>query len=119
MQRANRAGANSSLTFTILIDPNIFFADPRVREWLRAVYAALPSTSPGAELELTCTLYVQTGMPLAPCFVEQVSRWANSSLEAANLREPNGTTILANGWVPRQTTGKGKSSTLMRLKVEG
>nr|XP_030738245.1 LOW QUALITY PROTEIN: serpin E3 [Globicephala melas] len=84
--------------------------DPRVREWLRAVYAALPSAGPGAKLELTCTLYVHTGMPLAPCFVEQVSRWANSSLEAANLREPNGTTILANGWAPRQTTGKGKPS---------
>ncbi|XP_059852110.1 serpin E3 [Delphinus delphis] len=80
--------------------------DPRVREWLRAVYAALPSAGPGAKLELTCTLYVHTGMPLAPCFVEQVSRWANSSLEAANLREPNGTTILANGWAPRQTTGE-------------
>ncbi|KAJ8785520.1 hypothetical protein J1605_007117 [Eschrichtius robustus] len=80
--------------------------DPRVREWLRAVYAALPSASPGSKLELTCTLYVQTGMPLAPCFVEQVSQWANSSLEAANLREPNGTTILANGWAPRQTTGE-------------
>ncbi|XP_049557095.1 serpin E3 [Orcinus orca] len=80
--------------------------DPRVREWLRAVYAALPSAGPGAKLELTCTLYVHTGMPLAPCFVDQVSRWANSSLEAANLREPNGTTILANRWAPRQTTGE-------------
>ncbi|XP_057563193.1 serpin E3 [Hippopotamus amphibius kiboko] len=81
--------------------------DPRVREWLRAVYARLPSTSPGAKLELACTLYVQTGTPLAPHFVEQVSRWANSSLELANLREPNGTTILANGWAPRQTAGEG------------
>ncbi|XP_069457559.1 serpin E3 isoform X2 [Ovis canadensis] len=79
--------------------------DPKVREWLRAVYAVLPSTSPGAKLELACILYVQTGTPLTPCFVEQVSRWANSSLELANLREPNSTAMLANGWGPRQTTG--------------
>ncbi|XDA79896.1 hypothetical protein R6Z07F_009891 [Ovis aries] len=81
--------------------------DPKVREWLRAVYAVLPSTSPGAKLELACILYVQTGTPLTPCFVEQVSRWANSSLELANLREPNSTAMLANGWGPRQTTGDG------------
>uniref|UniRef100_A0A8C3VSS0 Serpin family E member 3 n=1 Tax=Catagonus wagneri TaxID=51154 RepID=A0A8C3VSS0_9CETA len=80
--------------------------DPRVREWLRAVYAMLPSTSPGAKLELACNLYVQEGTPIAPCFVEQVSRWANSSLELANLREPNGTTILANGWASGPTTGE-------------
>ncbi|XP_043333373.1 serpin E3 isoform X2 [Cervus canadensis] len=81
--------------------------DPKVREWLRAVYAVLPSTSPGAKLELACTLYVQTGTPLTPCFVDQVSRWANSSLELANLREPNSTAMLANGWGPRQTAGDG------------
>ncbi|KAB0343791.1 hypothetical protein FD754_020717 [Muntiacus muntjak] len=81
--------------------------DPKVREWLRAVYAVLPSTSPGAKLELACTLYVQTGTPLTPCFMEQVSRWANSSLELANLREPNSTAMLANGWGPRQITGDG------------
>ena len=60
-------------------------------------------------MELACTLYVQTGTPLTPCFVEQVSRWANSSLELANLREPNSTAMLANGWGPRQTAGKGKT----------
>lgn len=95
------------------------FADPRVREWLRAVYATLPSASPGAKLELACTLYVQEGTPLAPCFVEQVSRWANSSLEPANLREPKGTTLLANGWASRPTAGKGKPSAGMRLMREG
>ena len=79
----------------------------------------LPSTNPGAKLELACTLYVQTGTPLAPCFVEQVSRWANSSLELANFREPNSTAMLANGWGPRQTAGKEKPSTLMRLMDEG
>uniref|UniRef100_A0A4W2DM68 Serpin domain-containing protein n=1 Tax=Bos indicus x Bos taurus TaxID=30522 RepID=A0A4W2DM68_BOBOX len=79
--------------------------DPKVREWLQTVYAVLPSTNPGAKLELACTLYVQTGTPLAPCFVEQVSRWANSSLELANFREPNSTAMLANGWGPRQTAG--------------
>ena len=79
----------------------------------------LPSTSPGAKLELACTLYVQTGTPLAPCFVEQISRWANSSLELANLREPNSTAMLANGWGPRQTAGKEKPSSLMRLMEEG
>nr|XP_031540575.1 serpin E3 [Vicugna pacos] len=78
--------------------------DPRVREQLRAVYATLPNASPGAKLELACTLYVQVGTPLAPCFVEQVSQWANSSLEPANLREPNGTTMLTNGWASRQPT---------------
>ncbi|XP_031321829.2 serpin E3 [Camelus dromedarius] len=80
--------------------------DPRVREQLRAVYATLPNAGPGAKLELACTLYVQVGTPLAPCFVEQVSQWANSSLEPANLREPNGTTMLTNGWASRQPTGE-------------
>ncbi|EPY84891.1 serpin E3 precursor [Camelus ferus] len=80
--------------------------DPRVREQLRAVYATLPNAGPGAKLELACTLYVQVGTPLAPCFVEQVSQWANSSLEPANLREPNGTTMLTNGWASRQPTGQ-------------
>ena len=70
-------------------------------------------------MELACTLYVQTGTPLTPCFVEQVSRWANSSLELANLREPNSTAMLANGWGPRQTAGKGKTIHLDRLIEEG
>ncbi|ELW72329.1 Serpin E3 [Tupaia chinensis] len=80
--------------------------DQKVRDLLHAVYATLSNFSQGTEMELACTLFVQEGIPLAPCFVEQVSWWANSSLEPApvnssfsELNEPNGTVV--------QTTGKG------------
>ncbi|KAK2119062.1 putative serpin E3, partial [Saguinus oedipus] len=38
-------------------------------------------------MELACSLFVQMGTPLSPCFVEQVSWWANSSLEPVDLGE--------------------------------
>ncbi|XP_062959172.1 serpin E3 [Cynocephalus volans] len=86
--------------------------DQRVRDFLHAVYATLPTSSQGAEMELACTLFVQEGTQLSPCFVEQVSWWANSSLEPApmsanlsELGEPNGTTDQASEGVPRQTAG--------------
>lgn len=66
---------------------------------------AKPSTSPGAKLELGLHPLRADRDARHPCFVEQVSG-ANSSLELANLREPNSTAMLANGWGPRQTTGK-------------
>ncbi|XP_008064292.2 serpin E3 [Carlito syrichta] len=80
--------------------------DQRVKDVLHAVYAALPNSSQGADVELACSLFVQAGTPLSPCFVEQVSWWANSSLEPADLTEPNGTTIQASEGTSRQTTGE-------------
>ncbi|XP_012503887.1 PREDICTED: serpin E3 [Propithecus coquereli] len=81
--------------------------DQKVKDFLHAVYATLPNCSQGAEMELACSLFVQVGTPLSPCFVEQVSWWANSSLEPANLSEPNATTIPANAGASRQTAGEG------------
>ncbi|XP_023572982.1 serpin E3 isoform X2 [Octodon degus] len=70
--------------------------DPRVRDFLRTVYTALLNSSQGIKTELTCTLFVQVGTPLSPCFVEHVSLWANSSVQPADLSESNGTTIETN-----------------------
>ncbi|XP_004433737.1 PREDICTED: serpin E3 [Ceratotherium simum simum] len=80
--------------------------DQRVKDFLQAVYATLPNSSQGTKMELACTLFVQVGTPLSPCFVEQVSRWANSSLEPANLSKPI-STIQDNEGASRQTTGEG------------
>ncbi|XP_048196552.1 serpin E3 [Perognathus longimembris pacificus] len=80
--------------------------DPRVRDCLYAAYATLRNSSRGTKMELICTLFVQEGTPLSPCFVEQVSWWANSSLQPADLREPNSTTIQANEGLFRQMTGE-------------
>ncbi|KAM4860136.1 serpin E3 isoform 2-T2 [Thomomys bottae] len=78
--------------------------DPRVRDCLHAAYTTLRNSS--TAMELACTLFVQEGTPLSPCFVEQVSWWANSSLQPADLREPNRPTIQANEGLLRQTTGE-------------
>uniref|UniRef100_G1Q3C7 Serpin domain-containing protein n=1 Tax=Myotis lucifugus TaxID=59463 RepID=G1Q3C7_MYOLU len=75
-----------------------------VRDFLHTAYATLPNSSQGTK-GLACTLFVQTEMPLSPCFVEQVS-WANCSLEPANLSESNSSTIQAKGWASRQRSGK-------------
>ncbi|GAB5566318.1 serpin E3 isoform X1 [Prionailurus iriomotensis] len=79
--------------------------DQRVKQFLHTVYATLPNSGRGTKMELACTLFVQAGTPLSPCFVEQISQWANSSLEPANLREPNSTSIGVNEWASRQMTG--------------
>ncbi|XP_062050233.1 serpin E3 [Lepus europaeus] len=80
--------------------------DPRVRDLLHAIYATLSNSGQGTEMELACTLFVQAGTPLSPCFVEQVSWWANSSLEPGDLREPNGATIQVDDAASKQTSGK-------------
>ncbi|MBZ3890631.1 Serpin E3 [Sciurus carolinensis] len=80
--------------------------DPKVRDALHAVYATLRNSSHGTEMELACTLFVQAGMPLSPCFVEQVSWWANSSLQLADLSEPTSTAIQGNEGASRPTIGK-------------
>ncbi|XP_049708854.1 serpin E3 [Elephas maximus indicus] len=67
--------------------------DQKVRDFLHAVYATLANSSHRAETELACTLFVQVGTPLSPCFVEQVSRWAGSRLETTNLSKPNRTAV--------------------------
>lgn len=95
--------------------PNLFFTDQRVKDFLHAVYATIPTSSQGAEMELACSLFVQVGTPLSPCFVEQVSWWANSSLEPADLGEPNSTAIQTSEGASRQTAGKRKLSISIRL----
>ncbi|XP_021059083.1 serpin E3 [Mus pahari] len=86
--------------------------DPRVKEFLHTVYTTLHNSSQGTGMELACTLFMQTGTPLSPCFVEQVSRWANSSLEAADFSKPNSTTTEASQVTAGQSTGEGPGSPL-------
>lgn len=118
MQCANRVVLTPYSHSPVSIYPNTFFTDQRVKEFLHAVYATLPNSSQGARMELACTLFVQVGTTLSPCFVEQVSRWANSSLEPANLSEPI-SAIQEDEWASRQTAGKRKPSASVRLKSEG
>ncbi|XP_052047198.1 serpin E3 [Apodemus sylvaticus] len=84
--------------------------DPRVREFLHTVYTTLHNSSQDTRMELACTLFMQTGTSLSPCFVQQVSWWANSSLEPADLSEPNSTTMEASKVTSRQSTGEGPGS---------
>ncbi|MEJ1280393.1 serpin peptidase inhibitor clade E (nexin plasminogen activator inhibitor type 1) member 3 [Cricetulus griseus] len=93
--------------------------DPRVREFLHSVYTTLHNSSQGIGMELACTLFIHTGASLSPCFVQQVSRWANSSLEPADFGEPNRTTMDVSKGTPRQSMGKGKPSSLAWLRAEG
>uniref|UniRef100_A0A673SMZ5 Serpin family E member 3 n=1 Tax=Suricata suricatta TaxID=37032 RepID=A0A673SMZ5_SURSU len=79
--------------------------DQRVKQFLHTVYATLPKSGHGTKMQLACTLFVQAGTPLSPCFVEQISQWANSSLEPANLRESNSTSIRAHDWASGQIAG--------------
>jgi hypothetical protein len=95
-----------------------FLTDPRVKEFLHAVYTTRHNSSQGVGMELACTLFMQTGTSLSPCFVEQVSRWANSSLEAADFSEPNSTTTEASKVTSRQSTGKGKPPSSARLRAQ-
>ncbi|KAF3825853.1 hypothetical protein GH733_006680, partial [Mirounga leonina] len=72
--------------------------DQRVKEFLRTVYATLLNAGQGTKMELACTLFVQAGTPLSPCFVEHISQWANSSIEPAHLSELNGIGSQASEW---------------------
>uniref|UniRef100_H0W796 Serpin family E member 3 n=1 Tax=Cavia porcellus TaxID=10141 RepID=H0W796_CAVPO len=75
-----------------------------VRDFMHAVYSTLRNSSQGTKTELACTLFVQVGTPLSPCFVEQVSTWANSSVEPVDLSKSNGTTIQTNKEESEQLT---------------
>ncbi|XP_031218638.1 serpin E3 [Mastomys coucha] len=86
--------------------------DPRVREFLHTVYTTLHNSSQGIGMELACTLFMQTGTSLSPCFLEQVSRWANSTLEPSDFREPNSTTTEASKVTSRQSPGKAPGNPL-------
>lgn len=96
-----------------------FLTDPRVREFLHTVYTTLHNSSQGIGMELACTLFTQTGTSLSPCFVEQVSWWANSSLEPADFSDANSTATEVSEDTSGQSTGKGKPSALARLGAEG
>ncbi|XP_042541309.1 serpin E3 [Dipodomys spectabilis] len=89
--------------------------DLRVRDCLYTAYATLRNSSHGTVMELACNLFVQEGTPLSPCFVEQISWWANSSFQPADLRDPNSTTIQANEGLSRQTTGENPGDPLWEL----
>ncbi|XP_051051128.1 serpin E3 [Phodopus roborovskii] len=67
--------------------------DSRVREFLHSVYTALHNSSQGIGMELACTLFIHTGASLSPCFVQQLSWWANSSLEPADFGEGPGSPL--------------------------
>ncbi|XP_040596486.1 serpin E3 isoform X2 [Mesocricetus auratus] len=86
--------------------------DPRVRGFLHSVYTALHNSSRGIGMELACTLFIHAGASLSPCFVQQVSWWANSSLEPADFGESNRTTMDVSKGTPRQNTGEGPGSPL-------
>uniref|UniRef100_A0A8C5KXB1 Serpin peptidase inhibitor, clade E (nexin, plasminogen activator inhibitor type 1), member 3 n=1 Tax=Jaculus jaculus TaxID=51337 RepID=A0A8C5KXB1_JACJA len=81
--------------------------DPKVREFLHAIYSVLHNSSQDTGMELTCTVFVQVGTRLSPCFVEQISWWANSSLQPVDLREPNSTAGRASEDTSSQSTGEG------------
>ncbi|XP_060050857.1 serpin E3 [Erinaceus europaeus] len=82
--------------------------DQRVRDVLQSLYFMLPNSSHSARMELACTLLVPAGMPLSPCFVEQVSQWAHSSLKPANLSEPSDTASQTSEQASGQNSGGGK-----------
>ncbi|XP_077711966.1 serpin E3 isoform X2 [Canis aureus] len=63
---------------------------PQVSTSIRSAYAALRSPGRGPQVELACTMFVHPGAAVSPCFMERVSRWANSSLQPAPPREPRG-----------------------------
>ncbi|XP_048955510.1 serpin E3 isoform X1 [Canis lupus dingo] len=63
---------------------------PQVSTSVRSAYAALRSPGRGPQVELACTMFVHPGAAVSPCFMERVSRWANSSLQPAPPREPRG-----------------------------
>ncbi|XP_060247279.1 serpin E3 [Meriones unguiculatus] len=86
--------------------------DPRVREFLHTVYTTLHNSSQGIGMELACTLFTQTGTSLSPCFVEQVSWWANSSLEPADFSDPNRTATEVSEDTSGQSTGEGPGNPL-------
>ncbi|XP_045884124.1 serpin E3 [Meles meles] len=79
--------------------------DRRVKEILRTAYTTLPTSGQGTRMELACTLFVQAGTPVSPCFVEQISRWANSSVEPVHLSESSGTGMQAKEWASRKIAG--------------
>ncbi|XP_036349365.2 serpin E3 [Ochotona princeps] len=80
--------------------------DPRMRDSLHAMYTSFSNSGRTSEMELACTLFVQAGTSLSPCFVERVSGWANSSLQPADPSEPSGATTKMNDMDSKRTSGK-------------
>ncbi|XP_008933376.1 PREDICTED: serpin E3 [Merops nubicus] len=50
------------------------------------------NSSQGPVVQLTCSLFVDAGVQLSPVFAAHAVRWANSTLQPANLTQPNRTT---------------------------
>ncbi|KAF6376732.1 serpin family E member 3 [Rhinolophus ferrumequinum] len=101
-------GAQGNTGWQLAESPGYTTQDQTVRQFLHAINAKLPNSRQGTKMELACTLFVQAGMSLSPCFLEQVSWWGNCSLEPANLSEPNSTTVQTEDWASRQSAGKRK-----------
>eukprot|EP00071_Canis_lupus_P030388 XP_022263945.1 serpin E3 isoform X2 [Canis lupus familiaris] len=83
---------------------------PQVSTSVRSAYAALRSPGRGPQVELACTMFVHPGAAVSPCFMERVSRWANSSLQPAPPREPRGPPTRSGGGPTGPESGQAEAA---------
>ncbi|XP_053312032.1 serpin E3 [Spea bombifrons] len=79
--------------------------DENVQNFMQDIHTELTNSSHDTVIHLAYALFVQTGTPLSPRFLEYAARWANSGIQLANFREHNRTVMQINQWVTSKTGG--------------
>ncbi|NXH14406.1 SERP3 protein, partial [Bucco capensis] len=73
--------------------------DANVQDLLQVEHEGVTDSSPGAGVQLACSLWVDAGVQLSPAFAAHAARWANSSLKQTNLTDPNRTAAHVHQWI--------------------
>ncbi|KAJ8252950.1 hypothetical protein GJAV_G00207520 [Gymnothorax javanicus] len=71
----------------------------RMQDFLQQVQGGLSNSSQAFGVQLSCALFVQSGMRLSQEFTQQASAWANSSVVHTNFSQPNHTRGQVQQWV--------------------
>ncbi|XP_054857428.1 serpin E3 [Eublepharis macularius] len=76
-----------------------------------ALYKDKTNSSQESVAQLSCALFIQTGICLSPQFVQHAALWANHTVQHTNFSEPNRTTAQIDEWIAARTRD-GETNTL-------
>ncbi|XP_039601153.1 probable serpin E3 [Polypterus senegalus] len=80
--------------------------DHRVLDYLQKMYDGLNNSSQAGILQLLSAVFIHRDAVISPAFVQQLSSWANSSLQRTDFSQPDQTHRQINQWVKSHTGGE-------------
>ncbi|KAL8172959.1 UNVERIFIED_CONTAM: hypothetical protein K2H54_035888 [Gekko kuhli] len=87
------------------------YSGPHADQGVPTLYKDGSNSSRETVAQLSCALFIQTGMCLSPQFVQYAALWANDTVRHTNFSEPNRTAAQINEWIAANT-GDGESNSL-------